>query len=521
MGLSRSERNEDRRDARLERRQALEAKAQAEAKKSSITSSRAQQSNTNLSKSSVQKTSVDRVDISEAARNLAATVPKQAQTSNNTGVLHGPPIPPKTSSTQTSNNTGVMHGPPIPPKTSSTQTSNNTGVMHGPPIPPKTSSTQTSNNTGVMHGPPIPPKTSSTQQSNTNATKTSVQKTNVDRVDVSEAARNLAATVPKQAQTSNNTGVMHGPPIPAKTEKTWGEASSEASVSASLSTLTNNAAEKMISSFVSDSTLPGTAGKIVAIGTSTADVYYDAAANLSKGDTKFESNKSISQSFTEAVTGAIISELGSSVLVNAIAVTPAYMQLTPQNKGPALMAGFITGYGISVADSKIGVSSGLAEYVERGKGQVKESGKKINEYIEREKGRVKESGKKINEYITQSNKKTYSDFTHKERQAIDKYMNNVAYQNDRILKAKVDWEAANRIGDKNGKETAKAVAKDAREKGGMLSRETTIDRIKELNEKIQKEKDNYREAEKRKDKRDQDAARERANAYRTQGGTLK
>ncbi|MGK5508158.1 hypothetical protein [Brevibacillus formosus] len=103
MGLSRSERNEDRRDARLERRQALEAKAQAEAKKSSITSSRAQQSNTNLSKSSVQKTSVDRVDISEAARNLAATVPKQAQTSNNTGKFHGPPVPTKTGSTQTEN----------------------------------------------------------------------------------------------------------------------------------------------------------------------------------------------------------------------------------------------------------------------------------------------------------------------------------------------------------------------------------------------------------------------------------
>ncbi|UKK99113.1 hypothetical protein [Brevibacillus brevis] len=244
MGLSRSERNEDRRDARLERRQALEAKAQAEAKKSSIASSRAQQSNTNLSKSSVQKASVDRVDISEAARNLAATVPKQAQTSNNTGVMHGPPIPPKTSSTQT----------------------------------------------------------------------------------------------------SNNTGAMHGPPIPAKTEKTWGEASSEASVSASLSTLTNNAAEKMLSSIICDSTLPGTAGKIVAVGTSTADVYYDAAANLSKGDTKFESNKSISQSFTEAVTGAIISELGSSALVNAIAVSPAYMKLTPQkDKTIALMASLGTG----------------------------------------------------------------------------------------------------------------------------------------------------------------------------------
>ncbi|MBY0087201.1 hypothetical protein [Brevibacillus brevis] len=166
---------------------------------------------------------------------------------------------------------------------------------------------QTSNNTGVKHGPPIPPKTSSTQ-------------------------------------TSNNTGAMHGPPIPAKTEMTWGEASSEASVSASLSTLTNNAAEKMLSSIISDSTLPGTAGKIVAVGTSTADVYYDAAANLSKGDTKFESNKSISQSFTEAVTGAIISELGSSALVNAIAVSPAYMKLTPQkDKTIALMASLGTG----------------------------------------------------------------------------------------------------------------------------------------------------------------------------------
>ncbi|MCC8436939.1 hypothetical protein HP567_020540 [Brevibacillus sp. M2.1A] len=382
MGLSRSERNEDRRDARLKRRQALEAKAQAEAKKS--TSSRAQQSNTNLSKSSVQKASVDRVDISEAARNLAATVPKQAQT-------------------------------------------------------------------------------------------------------------------------SNNTGVKHGPPIPAKTEMTWGEASSEASVSASLSTLTNNAAEKMLSSIISDSTLPGTAGKIVAVGTSTADVYYDAAANLSKGDTKFGSNKSISQSFTEAVTGAIISKLGSSALVNAIAVSPAYMKLTPQkDKTIALMASLGTGYVLSLADSKIGVSPGVAEFVER------------------EKGRVKESGKKINEYITQSNKKTYRDFTYKEKQAIDKYMNNVTYQNDRILKAKVDWEAANRIGDKDGKEKAKAVAKDAREKGGMLSRETSIDRIKELNEKIQKEKEKYREAEKIKDKakreKAQDEAHERANAYRTQGG---
>ncbi|MBY0087192.1 hypothetical protein [Brevibacillus brevis] len=104
-------------------------------------------------------------------------------------------------------------------------------------------------------------------------------------------------------------------------------------------------------------------------------------------------------------------------------------------------------------------------------------------------------------------------------------MNNVTYQNDRILKAKVDWEAANRIGDKNEKEKAKAVAKDAREKGGMLSRETSIDRIKELNEKIQKEKEKYREAEKIKDKakreKAQDEAHERANAYRTQGGTLK
>ncbi|MCM3143014.1 hypothetical protein [Brevibacillus sp. MER 51] len=57
----------------------------------------------------------------------------------------------------------------------------------------------------------------------------------------------------------------------------------------------------------------------------------------------------------------------------------------------------------------------------------------------------------------------------------------------------------------------------------MLSRETSIDRIKELNEKIQKEK--YREAEKIKDKakreKAQDEAHERANAYRTQGGTLK
>ncbi|NRS52090.1 hypothetical protein [Brevibacillus sp. HB2.2] len=79
----------------------------------------------------------------------------------------------------------------------------------------------------------------------------------------------------------------------------------------------------------------------------------------------------------------------------------------------------------------------------------------------------------------------------------------------------------NRIGDKDGKEKAKAVAKDARQKGGMSSIATTIDRIKELNDKILKEKNNYREAEKNKDKKAQDAARERANAYRTQGGTIR
>ncbi|WP_409174345.1 hypothetical protein [Brevibacillus fortis] len=483
MGLSRSERNEDRRDARLARREALEVKAAAAAKKVSKTASSTQQSNTNAAKTSVQKASVDKVDISQAARNLAATVPKQAQTSNNTG---------------------VMHGPPIPPKTSSTKTSNNTGAMHGPPIPPKTSSTKTSNNTGAMHGPPIPPKTNSTQQSNTNAAKTSVQKTSVDRVDVSEAARNLAATVPKQAQTSNNKGVMHGPPIPNKNGKTWGEAGSEAAVSATAGTVVTTSFETGGQAFLGNSSLPGPISKIAGLGISTVDVYYDAAANLSKGDIKFGGNKSISQSFTEAATGAIISELGSSALVNAIAVTPVYTQLTPQkDKTTAIMAGLTTGYAISLVDSKIGVSSGLAERVEK------------------EKGRVKESGKKINEYINRNNKKTYSDFTHKEKQAIDKYMNNVAFQNDRILKAKVDWEAANRIGDRDGKDKAKAVAKDAREKGGMLSRETSIDRIKELNDKILKEKNNYREAEKNKDKKAQDAARERANVYRTQGGTIR
>ncbi|EJL29925.1 hypothetical protein [Brevibacillus sp. BC25] len=446
MGLSRSERNEDRRDARLARREALEVKAAAAAKKVSKTASSTQQSNTNASKTSVQKASVDKVDISQAARNLADAVPKQALASNNTGVMHGPPIPPKTSSTKTSNNTGAMHGPPIPPKTSSTKTSNNTGVMHGPPIPPKTSSTKTSNNTGVMHGPPIPPKTG----------------------------------------------------------KTWGEAGSEAAISATAGTVVTTSVETGGQALLGNSSLPGPISKIIGLGVSTADVYYDAAANLSKGDTKFESNKSISQSITEAATGAIISELGSSALVNAIAVTPAYMQLTPQkDKTTAIMAGLTTGYVISLADSKIGVSPGLAEYVEK------------------EKGRVKESGKKINEYINQGNKKTYNDFSYKEKQAIDKYMNNVAFQNERILKAKVDWEAANRKGDTAGVNRAKTVAKDAREKGGMLSRETTIDRIKELNDKILKEKNNYREAEKNKDKKAQDAARERANAYRTQGGTIR
>lgn len=208
--------------------------------------------------------------------------------------------------------------------------------------------------------------------------------------------------------------------------------------------------------------------------------------SLIDGDTKFGSNKSVSQSFTEAATGAIISELGSSAVVTAIAVTPAYSQLTPQkDKTTALMAGLTTAFVISLADSKIGVSPGVAEFVER------------------EKGRVKESGKKINEYITQSNKKTYRDFTYKEKQAIDKYMNNVTYQNDRILKAKVDWEAANRIGDKDGKEKAKAVAKDAREKGGMLSRETSIDRIKELNEKYKKKKKNIERQKKSKTKQNE------------------
>ncbi|MFA4132611.1 MULTISPECIES: hypothetical protein [unclassified Brevibacillus] len=499
MGLSRSERNEDRRDARLERRQALEAKAQAEAKKSSITSSSAQQSNTNLSKSSVQKTSVDRVDISEAARNLAATVPKQAQTSNNTGTMHGPPIPPKTNSTQQSNTnvakTSVQ-------KTSADRVDVSDAARNLAAMVPKQA--QTSNNKGVMHGPPIPPKTNSTQQSNTNAAKTSVQKTSADRVDVSDAARNLAAMVPKQAQTSNNKGVMHGPPIPPNTGKTWGEAGSEAAISAIAGTVVTTSVETGGQALLGNSSLPGPISKIIGLGVSTADVYYDAAANISKGDTKFGSDKSIAQSVTEAATGAIISELGSSALVNAIAVTPAYMRLTPENKKTtAIMAGLTTGYVISLADSKIGVSPGLAEYVEK------------------EKSRVKESGKKINEYINLSNKKTYSDFPYKEKQTIDKYMNNVAFQNDRILKAKVAWEAANRVGDKDGKEKAKAVAKDAREKGGMSSIETTIDRIKELNDKILKEKNNYREAEKNKDKKAQDAARERANAYRTQGGTIR
>ncbi|TQK75004.1 hypothetical protein FB479_101616 [Brevibacillus sp. AG162] len=481
MGLSRSERNEDRRDARLARREALEVKAAAAAKKVSKTASSTQQSNTNAAKTSVQKASVDKVDISQAARNLAATVPKQAQISNNTG------------------------------------------VMHGPPIPPKTSSTKTSNNTGAMHGPPIPPKTNSTQQSNTNAAKTSVQKTSVDRVDISEAARNLAGMLPKQAQTSNNTGVMHGPPIPNKNGKTWGEAGSEAAISTTAGTVVTTSVETGGQALLGNSSLPGPISKIIGVGVSTADVYYDGSAKLSNGSTNFGSTKTLRQSFIEASSGAILTELVSTRLLAAATASSAFSQYAPQHsKSQVFVLGLTTSYLVATTDSKIGLSSTLGEKAEKEIERVKQT---LGEKAEKEIERVKQSGNKINEYIERGNKKRYSDFSDKEKQAIDKAMKNVADQNDKILKAKEKWEDANRRGDEAERKKAEKDARDARKNGGNISKETSIDRVKELNDQIRKEKARYNAAGNIRDEKDrkriQDEAREKANNLRTQGGTLR
>ena len=163
-------------------------------------------------------------------------------------------------------------------------------------------------------------------------------------------------------------------------------------------------------------------------------------------------------------------------------------------------------YAISTADSKIGVSPGVAEYVTK------------------ETNRVKESGQTIKELMDRGNTKGYGDMSEKEKQAIDKAMKNVTDQNDRILKAKEKWIEADRRGDAKGKKDAENEAKDAREKGGRIGRDTDIDRVKELNEKIEKAKDKWREADKIKDpvtrEKAKNAAHDEANRYRSEGGTL-
>lgn len=205
--------------------------------------------------------------------------------------------------------------------------------------------------------------------------------------------------------------------------------------------------------------------------------------------------------------------------MTAAAVTPAISSLAPeQAKSNAIILGLATSYAITTADSKLGVSPGVAEYV------TKET-KRVNEYVTKETNRVKESGQAIKELMDRGNKKGYGDMSAKEKQAIDKAMKNVTDQNDRILKAKENWIEADRRGDAEGKKAAEKEANDARQKGGRIGRDTDIDRVKELNEKIEKAKDKWREAEKIKDpvKREkaQNAAHEEANRYRSEGGTIK
>ena len=304
-----------------------------------------------------------------------------------------------------------------------------------------------------------------------------------------------------------NKDISNPPATNKNTGKTWGEAASEAAITNAAGTAVATTVETAGKSALGESTLPGALGKIAGLTLSTFDIYNDASANLSKGSIKFGSNKTIGQSVIEAGTGAILTEIGSSRLVTAAALTPALSSLAPeQAKSSALLFGLAASYTISTADSKIGVSPGVAEYVTK------------------ETNRVKESGQTIKELMDRGNKKGYGDMSEKEKRAIDKAMKNVTDQNDRILKAKEKWIDADRRGDVAGKQAAEKEANDARQKGGRIGRDTGIDRVKELNEKIEKAKDKWREAEKIKDpvKREkaQNAARDEANGYRSQGGTL-
>ncbi|MED4586523.1 hypothetical protein P9578_27590 [Brevibacillus choshinensis] len=252
----------------------------------------------------------------------------------------------------------------------------------------------------------------------------------------------------------------------------------------------------------------GVAGKVIGLTVGTIDVKNDISPNLSKGSTNFGSQKSYGQSVVEAGTGAILTELGTSKLATAAAVTPAYSSLVPeQAKAGAVLFGLVSSYTITTADAKLGVSPAVAELT------VKEG------------NRLKETGRTINEYMDRRNKKGYEDFSENEKKAIDKAIKNVTQQNERILNAKEKWIEADRKGDVVGKKAAEKEANEAREKGGRISKESSVDRVKELNEKIQKEKEKYRESEKIKDpverQKVRDAAHDAANRYRSKGGTIR
>lgn len=86
------------------------------------------------------------------------------------------------------------------------------------------------------------------------------------------------------------------------------------------------------------------------------------------------------------------------------------------------------------------------------------------------------------------------------------------------------WIEADKKGDIEGKKAAEKEANDAREKGGRIGKDHDIDRVKELNEKIEKAKEKWKDADKIKDpverQKAKDAAHDEANRYRSEGGTV-
>jgi hypothetical protein len=289
------------------------------------------------------------------------------------------------------------------------------------------------------------------------------------------------------------------PDFKPATEKTWGQAAAEAAIAAQIGEIGSNAAKSGAQKFIQDpQAIPkiGVAGNILI---SSVDIYYGVSENLSQGKTNFGSNKSIPQAVAEAGTGAVIQ--GGGALVTTGALTAAGV-----SSGGTALAASAVAYGLGVVDAKAGLSAAVGEAVQAENKRIKEVGKNIKEYIDRDK------------------LKGYGDMTDKEKREIDRRMKNIAEQNDRILKAKEKWLEADKKGDVAAKKAAEKEAKDAREKGGTISRDHDVERVKELNEKIKEAKEKWKEADKIKDpvarQKAKDAAHDEANRYRSEGGTL-